>query len=586
MKLKYLFPLLILFSCSTGKLSYRTVPLASGENFKDHYKVGKKYMISTQGQHSTAAGKKMFELGGNAMDAAAAVSFAISVERPQSTGIGGGGFLLFWRPGMAEPDTFDFREKAPLLANSKMFLDKDGNEIPRKSLDGIFAGGVPGLVAGIVKAHAQFGKLPLDVVIEPAIKLAEEGFKVYPGLAKALESKKEVLASFPSSKKIFFKQVSSKSVKPNKKPVWKVLEEGDLLVQRDLAKTLRAIQKKGHDGFYKGWVAQAIVDEERRRGGYIRMNDLRRYNVVKRKPVKGTYKGHEVFSMGPPSSGGIHVLQIMNIVEPLNLGHFGLQDAKTIHYTASAMQQAFADRARYLGDSDFVRVPIKELTSKEYAKKIREKIPADRPLKKEEVFPGKFEGYESDDTTHFTIMDINGNVVSSTQTINGWFGSGLVIPKTGIVLNNEMDDFATKVGASNLFGAVGGRNNLVEAEKRPLSSMSPTIVLKEKRPVLAIGTPSGTRILTCVAQTVLNYLEHKADLLGAVSAVRFHQQWSPDELRVGEAGLLLDTEKKLRRMGYKLNHENLGCRIQAIAVENGQLIGVSDPRGQGRADGE
>lgn len=577
--------LLFLISCSTTQFGYRTVPLASGEKFEDHYKVGKEYMIATQGQHSTAAGKKMFELGGNAMDAAAAVSFAISVERPQSTGIGGGGFLLFWRPGMAEPDTFDFREKAPLLANEKMFLDKEGKEVPRKSLDGIFAGGVPGLVAGIVESHAKYGKLPLSVVIEPAIQMAEEGFKVYPGLAKALKHREKVLESFPASKKIFFKLVRPDSVSKNKKAEWKVLEEGDLLVQRDLAKTLRTIQKKGRDGFYKGWVANAIVEEERRRGGYIRMNDLRRYNVVKRKPVKGTYKGHEIFSMSPPSSGGIHVLQILNIVEPLNLGHYGLQDPRTIHYTASAMQQAFADRARYLGDSDFVRVPIDELISKKYADKIREKIPADRPLSQEEVFPGKFEGYESDDTTHFTIMDINGNIVSSTQTINGWFGSGLVIPKTGIVLNNEMDDFATKVGASNLFGAVGGRNNLVEAEKRPLSSMSPTIVLKDKRPVLAVGTPSGTRILTCVAQTILNYIEHKADLLNAVSAIRYHQQWSPDELRVGEPGLLLDTERKLRKMGYKINHNNLGCRVQAIAVEKGQLIGVSDPRGQGRADG-
>lgn len=575
---KFLLPLLlILVSCSTSNFSFRTAPLASGEDFDVHYKEGAKYMITTQGQHSTAAGKKMFELGGNAMDAAAAVSFAISVERPQSTGIGGGGFLLFWRPGMAEPDAYDFREKAPLLSNSKMFLDKNGEEIKRKSLDGIFAGGVPGLVAGIVEAHEKYGKLPLDVVIGPAIELAEKGFKVYPGLAKALKQREEVLKKFNASRRIFCKK--------EKNGGYEVLEEGDLLVQTDLAKTLKTIQKRGKDGFYRGWVASAIVDEERRRGGLIRMNDLRRYNVIKRQPVKGTYKGHEIFSMSPPSSGGIHVLQILNTVEPLNLGHYGLQDPRTIHYTASAMQQAFADRARYLGDSDFVKVPIKELISKEYAQKIRERIPKDRPLTREEVKPGKFDGYESDDTTHFTIMDINGNIVSSTQTINGYFGSGLVIPKTGIVLNNEMDDFATKVGAKNLFGAVGGRNNLVEPEKRPLSSMSPTIVLKEKRPVLAVGTPSGTRILTCVAQTILNYLEHKANLYGAVSAVRYHQQWYPDELRVGEAGLISDTEKKLRRMGYKLNHKNLGCRIQAIALEKGQLIGVSDPRGQGMADG-
>lgn len=582
MRLIQVILLLTLISCSTGKLAYRTVPLAPGEKLENHYKVGKKYMVATQGKHATEAGKKMFELGGNAIDAAVAVSFVISVERPQSTGIGGGGFLLFWRPGMAEPETYDFREKAPLLAHSKMYLDQNGNEIKGKSLDGIFAGGVPGLVAGVLEAHKNYGKLPLEKVMAPAIKLAEEGFVVYPGLAKALRYKKDLLSTFPASKKIFFKSAKGDGTEVIG---WEVLKEGDLLVQKDLAKTLREISVKGKDGFYKGWVADAIVKEQRRHGGLIRINDLRRYNVVKRPPVKGSYKGYEIFSMGPPSSGGIHVLQILNIVEPLNLGHYGLQDPKTIHYTASAMQQAFADRAKYLGDSDFVKVPIKDLTSKKYAEEVRKKIPKDKPRLGKTVFAGRFEGYESDETTHFTIMDINGNVVSSTQTINGWFGSGLVIPKTGVVLNNEMDDFAVKVGASNLFGAIGGKNNLVEPEKRPLSSMSPTIVLKNKIPVLALGTPSGTRILTCVAQTILNYIEHKTDLLGAVSAVRFHQQWSPDELRIGESGVLLDTEKKLRRMGHKLNHENLGCRIQAIALEDQKIIGVSDPRGQGRADG-
>ena len=572
-RLSFITLLFFLYACAGPQFSYRTVPMAPGESHKEHFKSAKKFMIATQGRYSTAAGKKMMELGGNAMDAAAAVSFVISVERPQSTGLGGGGFLLYWKPGLAQPKTYDFREKAPLLGKEDMFLDKSGEVIPRKSLDGVFAGGVPGLVAGIVKAHGAYGKLPLATVIQPAIDLAEKGFPIYPGLAKAMSYREEVLASFPATKKIFF----------NKKG--ELLQKGDLLKQRDLAKTLRTIQKKGRDGFYKGWVAKAIVDEERRRGGLIRWNDLNRYNVVERPPVKGTYKGYEVYSMGPPSSGGIHVIQILNTVEPMNLGHYGIQDPKTIHYTASAMQQAFADRARYLGDADFVKVPISELTSKSYADKMRKQIPKDRPLRMEEVKAGAFDGYESPETTHFTIMDSEGHVVSSTQTINGYFGSGLVIPGTGIVLNNEMDDFATKIGASNLFGAVGGRNNLVEAEKRPLSSMSPTIVIKDGRPILGVGTPSGTRILTCVAQTILNYLEHKEPLMNAVSAVRFHQQWSPDELRVGEVGLKRETEVALRKMGYKINHKNLGCRIQAIANENGTLIGVSDPRGQGMADG-
>ncbi len=547
--------------------------MAPGEKASEHVKIGKKYMITSQGRHSSQAGLKMMEMGGNAMDAFAAVSFAISVERPQSTGIGGGGFLVYWQPGMEKPLAFDFREKAPLKAHKKMFLDMSGKEIPRKSLDGIFAGGVPGLVAGVIEAHSRYGKLPLHAVIQPAIDLAEKGFEVYPGLAKALTYRQKVLARFPATKKIFFKE-------------GKVLEEGDLLVQTDLAKTLKAIQARGKNGFYKGWVAKAIVEEEKRRGGMIRQADLDQYNVVQRKPVTGSYKGYDVYSMSPPSSGGIHVLQILNTVEPLNLSHYGIQDYRTIHYTASAMQQAFADRAKYLGDMDFVRVPLDELTSKKYAKSILAKIPKDRPLKKSEVLPGKFDGYESPETTHFTIMDSEGRVVSSTQTINGYFGSGLVIPGTGIILNNEMDDFATKVGAKNLFGAVGGEKNLVEPQKRPLSSMSPTIVLKHNKPVLALGSPSGTRILTCVAQTLLNYLEHNEPLLNAVSSVRYHQQWYPDELRIGAFGLKKETEDKLREMGYKINHKNLGCRVQAIAREGDNLIGVSDPRGQGMAAGE
>lgn len=565
--------LFLLVSCASYRPSYRTVPMAPGESVEEHFKTGKKYMITTQGRHSSRAGEKMMELGGNAIDAFAAISFAISVERPQSTGIGGGGFLLYWKPGMDEPIALDFREKAPLKGHKNMFLDKSGKEVPRKSLDGIFAGGTPGLVAGVIEAHARYGKLPLHTVIQPAIDLAEKGFEVYPGLAKALAYKKSALAQFPASKKIFFKDGD-------------VLKEGDKLVQKDLAKTLRTIQNRGKNGFYKGWVAKAIVREEKKRGGLITQDDLDKYNVIQRRAVGGSYKDYNVFSMSPPSSGGIHVIQILNTVEPLNLGHYGIQDWRTIHYTASAMQQAFADRAKYLGDMDFVKVPIRELTSKAYAKKIREKIPSDRALKKEEVLPGKFEGYESPETTHFTIMDSEGHVVSTTQTINGYFGSSLVIPGTGILLNNEMDDFATKVGAKNLFGAVGGENNLVEAEKRPLSSMSPTIVLKNKRPVMAVGSPSGTRILTCVAQTLLNYLEHKEPLLNSVSSVRYHQQWYPDELRIGTFGLQRETELKLKEMGHKLTHKNLGCRVQAIAFEKGTLIGVSDPRGQGMASGK
>lgn len=563
----------VLGSCSHVKTNneLRLVPLYRGEIKEEHQDKGKKWMISTQGRYSTTAGKKMFEMGGNAVDAAAAISFTISVERPQSTGIGGGGFMLVKTPQFKEPLAFDFREKAPFKAHSKMYLDKDGKEIPRKSLDGIFAVGTPGLVAGVIQAHKRYGKLPLSKVLQPAIELAEKGFKVYPELSTALEAKKKVLGSFKSSKKIFFKNGD-------------VLKEGDLLVQKDLGKTLRAIAKKGVAGFYKGWVAKAIVAESKRQGGMITQKDLDRYDVKLRQPVSGTYKEYDIYSMSPPSSGGVHVIQILNTVENDNLGEHGPHHPKSIHLVSAAMQQAFADRARYLGDMDFVKVPIRELTSKTYAAAVRSQIPRNKAKKIDQVSHGIFP--EHDETTHFTVADAKGNVVVSTQTINGWFGSGLVADGTGIVLNNEMDDFATKVGASNLFGAVGGRNNLVEAQKRPLSSMSPTIVLEKGKPVLALGTPSGTRILTCVASVMLNYLEHGLDLWHSVAAVRYHHQWSPDEIRVDSPGFHGSVSGRLEDMGYKINEKNLGCKVQAVSYESSGLHGVSDPRGQGMSYGE
>jgi gamma-glutamyltranspeptidase/glutathione hydrolase len=544
-----------------------------GKKRSNYEAFGKEYMIASQGGSSTSAGSKMFELGGNIVDAAVAVSFAISVERPQSTGLGGGGFLLFYKPGMKEPIAFDFREKAPFKANSKMYLDKDGNEIPRMSLDGIFAVGVPGLVAGILELHKKYGKLPLEKVLEPAAELAENGFKVYPELSKALEAKASVLIRFPGSRKIFFKGED-------------VLKTGDHLTQKDLAKTIRSIGKKGASVFYKGWIAKAIVKESWRLGGLLSLKDFAKYNVKKRRPVSGTYKGKTIYSMTPPSSGGVHVIQILNTVENLDLNHYGVHHPYSVHMTSAAMQQSFADRARYLGDMDFVKVPLKKLISKEYAKSTVKAIPNQRALKKEEVLAGEFKSSEPDHTTHFSIMTKDGSAIVSTQTINGWFGSGVVAPGTGIVLNNEMDDFSTKVGAVNLFGAIGGQNNLVQPQKRPLSSMSPTLVFDAGKPIFALGTPSGTRILTCVAQTILNYFEYNLPLYESIAAVRYHHQWYPDEIRTDHKGLPIQTRKLLKKMGYKINRKNLGCRVQAVALERNKLHGVSDPRGEGKSLGK
>jgi gamma-glutamyltranspeptidase / glutathione hydrolase len=551
------------------------VKLAIGEKLEDHQSSGDDFALSSQGVATSKAGKKMFDLGGNIVDAFVSMSFTISVERPHSTGLGGGGFMLFDKKGEKTPFAVDFREMAPLSAHSKMYLDKNGKVIPRKSLEGVFSGGVPGFVKGVLEIHKKFGTLPLKTVLAPAIKLARSGFKIYPELANALKVKKEILKKFPATEKIFF----------HNGDVYKL---GDLLVQTDLAKTIKLIAKKGASVFYEGEIAKKIVAHNKKYNGLIGLEDLKNYEVKWRAPITGTYKGHEIFSMPPPSSGGVHVVQILNILENDKLELYGPHHPKSIHLTASSMQAAFADRSVYLGDSDFVEVPIVGLTSKKYAKDLRYDIPESTSLNNFGRKPGnpkKFE--ESTHTTHFSIVDKDSNMIVSTQTINGYFGSGMVIDGTGIVLNNEMDDFSTKVGAKNLYKAVGSKKNLVEAKKRPLSSMSPTIVRKDGVPIMGTGSPSGTRIITCVTLSLLNYLEHKLSLYDSVAALRYHHQWFPNEIRVEEhASLPAFTIKKLRKMRHELNFKDFGCRVQAVAIKNGKLKAVSDPRGAGLAIGQ
>ncbi len=574
MKNCLLLSVIFLLSCSSPHKSLRTADVLKGHKRSEYEAFGKKYMISTQGSGATNAAMFALDAGGNIYDAFVAASFAISVERPQSTGIGGGGFLVHHHAESGKSEAVDFREMAPHLAYKKMFLDKKGNQIVDKSLTGPFASGTPGLVAGVIEVHKKYGKLPLAKAMEPAIRLAKSGFTIYPALGEALEEEKNRLARFSESKEIFFNKNGD------------VKKTGELLIQKDLGDTLELIAKNGRDGFYKGEVAKEIVLNQKRHKGLIRSKDLNEYKVKWRDPVKSTFKGYDIVSMPPPSSGGTHVIQILNILENDPLKEWGAQSAQAIHHTASAMQLAFADRAKYMGDADFTIVPVKELTSKKYAKSLRALIPWDKAIDPKTLPAPEKMLYESSETTHFTIMDTEGNVVSSTQTINGWFGSAMVAGKTGIVMNNEMDDFASHVGGINLFGAVGGKNNLVEPLKRPLSSMSPTIVFKDKKPYLALGTPSGTRILTCVAQTALNVLAYDMPLYEAVAATRYHQQWSPDQIRVGAPYFSDKVSSQLESMGHKLKKQGLGCKIQAIKWEDdGRLHGVSDPREEGMSFG-
>jgi gamma-glutamyltranspeptidase/glutathione hydrolase len=541
---------------------------------------GKKFAIATQGRYTTAAAKEMFDQGGNIADAAVAASFVISVERPQSTGIGGGGFLLFHKKGAEKPESWDFRERAPLLSHSEMYLDEKGKVIREKSKDGIHAVGVPGLVKGLLEFHKAHGKLDIKKVIAPAIKLARDGFPVYPELNTAITKRLKIISKFKDSKKIFL----------NKKG--EPLKVGTILKQEDLAKTLELIVKSGINGFYKGRIAKSIVKTSKKLGGILQLSDFKKYQVKKRDAVSRNYGKNTIYSMAPPSSGGIHVLQILGIVEKDKLENYGPYHSKSMHLTAAAMQAAFVDRAKHLGDPDYQEVPVKKLLSEQHIKDMRNSIPesmgknhlhagADLP-KERHRWP-----HEKKHTTHFSLIDSEGNVISSTQTINGLFGSAVVAEGTGIVLNNEMDDFAAKKGDQNLFGAVGGDKNLVEPLKTPLSSMSPTIVLDEnKKPILAVGSPNGTRIITCVALTLLNRLEHKLPLYDSVALARYHHQWLPNEIRLEELDYPKKTVENLKRMTYELKKQNYTCRVQAVENSNGVLRAVSDPRGEGMAFAE
>lgn len=583
--MKKIFKILLfvfIFSCSSSVHKPPSAMLIQGEVNTDHYDSNKKSMVVSQGPHTTAAGLEMLEAGGNAVDAAVAISFTISVERPHSTGLGGGGFALVAAPNQ-DVIAFDFRERAPEKSKRENFIDLKGNPLYQKSQEGALAVATPGLVAGLYSLHQQYGKLPWDKVISPAIRLAEVGFMVYLELDTALKNKKEVLEKFPSTAKIFFKKGLNKETE--------LLKLGDLLQQPDLAKTLKLIAKKGAKGFYYGPIAKNITNTIKKYQGSLTLTDLRKYQVKKRKPVSSkmgeSFQGVEIFSMPPPSSGGIHVLQILNMVEANNASgtKAGVWSVDAIHETSLAMQQAFYDRVAFLGDSDFVKIPVNLLISKDYAQRAVKSF-SHLARKMQDIKSEVRAGEESFETTHFSVIDKDGMTVSSTQTINGWFGSGLVAENTGIVLNNEMDDFALSVGGGNLFGAYGGEKNFIEPFKTPLSSMSPTIVMKNGKPFVVLGSPSGTRIITCVALTLLNYLYYGLPLSESVSASRYHQQWSPDELWFEKEAMNSSVIKKLEKKGHKVVEKELGCKVQAIAVhENNSLEGVSDIRGKGLAKG-
>ena len=529
-----------------------------------HPVYGKNGMVASEQGLATQVGLDILKQGGNAIDAAVAVGFALAVVLPNAGNIGGGGFMVLHDDKTGKDVAIDFREIAPAKASRDMYLDNQGNVIDGKSLFTHDASGVPGTVAGMEYALKKWGTMPLSKVLEPAIKLADKGFIVSDVLAQTLKEEKSTLGKWSSSKAIFFK---------NGEP----LKSGDLLVQKDLAKSLRLIAKQGAKAFYQGEIATKIAKEMQSHGGTMTLEDLKAYKVVERQPIIGDYRGYKVVTMPPPSSGGVHLIEILNMLEHYPIKEDGVNSAKNIHHMAESMKLAYADRSEYLGDPDFVKIPVTGLTSKAYANELVKTIDDNKARLSSNIKPGKPQPYESDQTTHFSVMDKAGNAVAVTYTLNLNFGSGIVAAGTGILLNNEMDDFSVKPGVPNAFGLVGGTANAIEAKKRPLSSMTPTIVMKNNKPWLVTGSPGGARIITTVLQSVVNTIDHEMNPAEAIITPRVHHQWLPDELRV-EAGISPDTIKLLQDKGHKVVTKAPMGRIQIIQADDSGFYGYSDPR--------
>jgi gamma-glutamyltranspeptidase / glutathione hydrolase len=533
--------------------------------------MGRHGMVVTQEATASRVGLEVLRLGGNSVDAAVAVGFALAVTLPRAGNIGGGGFMLIHRADLGKTVAIDYRETAPAATTKDVFLDANGEADPFKSRWSGLAIGVPGTVAGLELAWRKYGsgKFSFADLVAPAIALARKGLIVDEDLAQSLTAAAPILAKHPSSARIFLK------------PDGSAPKAGDRIALDDLAATLETIAREGAAGFYTGPVARRIADAVEAAGGRMTIDDLAHYRAVEREPVSGTYRGHTIVSMPPPSSGGAHIIEILNILEGYPLGAQGLDSAAALHEMAEAEKLAYADRAAYLGDPDFMTIPLKGLVSKAYAEKLRALISPDRARPADEIRPGEPQRYESSETTHFSIVDGDGNAVSNTYTLNFFYGSGLVADGTGVMLNNELDDFAAKPGAPNAYGLMGGDANAPGPSKRPLSSMSPTIVLKDGKVELVTGSPGGSRIITTVLQIILDVIDFDLNVAEAEIAPRAHDQLWPDELRI-ERGISPDTIRLLEAMGHKIVvGPAMGSADTIARSEDGVLTGASDPRQRG-----
>jgi gamma-glutamyltranspeptidase / glutathione hydrolase len=546
-------------------------------------------MVVTAEPHSADIGVQILKDGGNAVDAAVAVGFALAVTYPQAGNIGGGGLMLI-RMASGEAVVIDYREEAPEKASHDMYLDAHGELVPHASITGGLASGVPGTVAGLALAEQKYGKLGLARVLQPAIRLAADGFPMSYSLCRLMKEDQERLSKFSETQRVFLHD-------------GKPYEPGDVFRQPDLARTLARISRKGPEGFYRGPVADALVATMKKYGGIISRSDLKNYQAKIRKPLEGHFRGFTILTVPPPSSGGVALIEMLHVLEPVDLGP--PNSFHSISLIAETMRRAYADRAAYLGDTDFVSVPIAGLLSRKYADKLREEILSAKPETPVNG-GGQPAPYESSETTHYSIVDAEGNAVSNTYTLNEWFGSGVTVEGAGFLLNDEMDDFASKPGSPNMFGLIQGEANSIAPRKRPLSSMTPTIVLgnerdsgvasespesptanPESRVYLVLGSPGGATIINTVLQVILNAVVYKMDVLSAVAAPRFHDQWMPDRLEMERIGFSADTLEKLRQAGYKL--EFLGgigdCETIAVDPRTNWRFGAADPRRSGKAAG-
>jgi gamma-glutamyltranspeptidase/glutathione hydrolase len=530
-------------------------------------------IVVTAEEHASEVGRQILRQEGNAVDAAIAVQFALAVTLPRAGNIGGGGFMiLHLEDGTSR--TLDFREQAPLNATSDMFL-RDGEYISDLSREGGLASGVPGVVDGMIKAIERYGRLPLETVMRPAIDLARKGYKLSWTQANDLNNRADVLRKYEGSARYFLKRNGEE---------WK---EDDLFVQEDLAQTLERIANRGREGFYSGKTADLIVKEMDRQGGIISYEDLDRYESVLREAITADFRGYSLHIMPPPSSGSIAIHQILDMLKPYDLQDLGFNSAKYVHLVTETMRRAFADRAYFLGDPDFVEIPREKLMSKDYNKQRMQNFEWNQATSSDELSHGDIPSFEeSTETTHFSIVDEDGNAVSVTTTLNGSFGSKVAVNGAGFFLNNEMDDFTAEPGEPNMFGLIQGKVNAIASEKRMLSSMSPTIVTKDGNVRMVLGAAGGPRIITATLQNILNMTVFEMDSQQAISAPRFHHQWMPDKLYYEEFGLSPDTRGKLKNLGHNLTSRGNIGRAHNIYIDEDKLkYGLPDPRGNGASKG-